>query len=403
MNLTKIQIDALNNCVKCSICVNSCPVSSVNPQFPGPKQLGVDWLRLAQEEQGQPRPSVDYCSNCKTCEAVCPSGVLVGTLNQLAKSNLPQRGLGMREEIFSDPSLLGRFIHIWPQAGNMATGLRPVKFLTERTVGISSQSPMPAYSMQTFKKMARRYKTKFSETPKEVIYFPGCFTQYNQPKIGMSLVKILSKLNYKVIVPDFKCCGQPAISNARLDKTKKFAEHNLDILRQELIDGRPLIFSCPSCLLTFKEEYKNILGFHEYSDFTSSMQDAGQFLLNHREQLAALLRMENTQSAKYAYHEPCHLRVAGQGTPGLVLLRSLMGLDITPLEAGCCGMAGSYGLKAEKEWVSREIGNSVKDAVISLNPQAVITECGMCSVQINSLTELAVKHPLEMLAEQIKA
>lgn len=398
MNLTKYQINALNNCLKCSICVDSCPVAKVNPEFPGPKQLGIDWLRLAQEDGEQPSAAVGYCSNCKTCETVCPSGVHPGTLNQLAKSDLPRNGSGLREIMFSDPSRLGRLMQIWPQGGNLATSLPPVRFLMEKTIGISAKAPMPTYSTKTFRRHLQEYKPEYSQAPKEVLYFPGCFVQDNKPAIGMSLVRILTKLNYKVIVPEFRCCGQASISNARLKNTREFAEDNLAILGQHLKEGMPILFSCPSCLLTFKEEYKDILGMDEYLQFTSSMLDAGQFLMDHQDQLAAMITQKVKPSQKLAYHEPCHLRASGQGTPGLSLLNNIAGLGIVPLEAGCCGTAGSYGFKKEKQWIAREIGNNVKAAADTLNSQGIITECGMCSVQIHSLTQLPVYHPLEVLA-----
>jgi glycerol-3-phosphate dehydrogenase subunit C len=84
------------------------------------------------------------------------------------------------------------------------------------------------------------------KTPKEIIYFPGCFAKYNKPQVGLALVKILAKLNYKVTIPDFQCCGQPSISNARLNDTRKFAQHNLQVLKQYLKPGMQLLFSCPA-------------------------------------------------------------------------------------------------------------------------------------------------------------
>ncbi|HHV64626.1 MAG TPA: anaerobic glycerol-3-phosphate dehydrogenase subunit C [Peptococcaceae bacterium] len=401
MNITKQQMDALNNCLKCSICVDSCPVTRVDPRFPGPKQLGVDRLRIAQETGEQPNPAVNYCSNCKTCETVCPSGVLVGTLNQLTKGDLPRKGLGLREIIFSNNSILGKLMHIWPQAGNLITALPPVRKIMEKTVGIAAQAPMPAYSKTTLRKSLKGYQPVFTQTPKEVLYFPGCFTQYNKPEVGMALVKILAKLNYKVIIPEFKCCGQPSISNARLKDTRRFAEANLRILKQYLKPGMALLFSCPSCLLTFKEEYKNILGMEEYTEFSSAMLDAGEFLLKHEKQLAGLISASGKNILKLAYHEPCHLRASGLGTPGLSLLKQF-GLDITPLEAGCCGLSGSYGLKTEKHGIAEEIGMNLKKAIAASNYREVVTECGMCSVQIKHLTKLPTSHPLELLAMMLK-
>jgi glycerol-3-phosphate dehydrogenase subunit C len=388
--LTTQQIDALNNCLKCSICVDNCPVARVNPQFPGPKKLAIDWLRIAQEDGESPSPYLDYCSNCKTCETVCPSNVRIATLNQLTKSDFPSSGRVMRKKLLSDPALMGKLIHIWPGAGNAAMRLPLVRLCLQKTLGISAQAPMPVYSRHTF----RHHSKKVSPT-REVVYFPGCFARYNKPEIGQALVSILTRLNYKVIVPDFACCGQASIANAHLQNTAKFAHHNLHLLR-ETLGSKPLLFTCPSCLLTLKEEYKNILDLREYADLAPQMHDAGQFLLAHREELAALLTKPD-HPQNLAYHEPCHLRACGQGTPGFSLLNNIAGLTLTPLEAGCCGLAGSYGLKEEKQWVAEAIGGNIQHAVKKLDVQGVVTECGMCATQIRHLTHLPVYHPLEVL------
>ncbi|MDR0434750.1 MAG: anaerobic glycerol-3-phosphate dehydrogenase subunit C [Gracilibacteraceae bacterium] len=396
--LTKQQTDALNNCLKCSICVDSCPVAKVNPLFPGPKKLGADWLRIAQEDGSRPSPLIDYCSNCKTCETVCPSGVLVATLNQLAKNEIPAQGPVFRRRLLADPSFLGKMMHIWPGAGNAAVRLPAARKLMEKTLGVAAQAPMPAYSRQSLRRrLAGRRSPVSGGERREVVYMPGCFVQYNKPEIGLALIGILERLGYRVITPDFHCCGQASISNARLRNTRRFAGHNLRLLRETLTGGRALIFTCPSCLLTFKEEYKNILNMREFEQFIPQMQEAGQFLLEQREELQALLPARAETYPPMAYHEPCHLKASGQGTPGLFLLKHLLNLPITPIEAGCCGLAGSYGLKAEKYRIAEDVGQNVRDAVFSLEAKAAVTECGMCSVQIHGLTRLPVYHPLEIL------
>jgi glycerol-3-phosphate dehydrogenase subunit C len=389
--LTTQQIDALNHCLKCSICVDNCPVARVNPQFLGPKKLAIDWLRIAQEDGASPSPYLDYCSNCKTCETVCPSNVRIATLNQLTKSDFPTTKRLFRKKLLSDPALMGKMIHLWPGAGNAAMRLPAMRFCLGKTLGISAQAPMPVYSHHTF-----RHRPKKVSPTREVVYFPGCFARYNKPEIGQALVNILTRLNYKVIVPDFACCGQASISNAHLRNTAKFARHNLRLLR-ETLGTKPLLFTCPSCLLTFKEEYKNILDLREYADLAPQMQDAGQFLLEHRAELADLLPQRSQPAPALAYHEPCHLRASGQGTPGFFLLKNVAGLSLTPLEAGCCGLAGSYGLKEEKQWVAEAIGGNIQHAVNKLDVQGVVTECGMCATQIRHLTHLPVYHPLEAL------
>ncbi|MFA6808194.1 MAG: anaerobic glycerol-3-phosphate dehydrogenase subunit C [Eubacteriales bacterium] len=406
MKLENFDISAFDDCAKCSICVENCPVTKVNPEFPGPKQLGPDWLRIAQKGELIPNPAVNYCTNCKNCEISCPSGILVASLNQLSKLKLPPKrvNIRLRDSVFANPAFLGKMTRIWPQGVNFFMGLGLFRSVAEKTIGIAAKTPMPAYSKKTFSQLFKGYEQKISlnKKVKEVLFFPGCFTKYNKPEIGMSLVKILNKLNYKVIAPEFKCCGQPAISSSRLDNTEKFAKYNLNILRQYLKKDTPMLFVCPSCLLTFKEEYINILGLEEYAEFTSVMKDAGQFLLEHEDELATFITKEGKQKMQLAYHEPCHLKASGLGTPGLSLLNNVAGFNIVPLEAGCCGISGSYGLKAEKQWISKEIGKNIKDALDEIKPKAAVTECGMCSVQIGNIGQIPVYHPVVLLAELIK-
>ncbi|MEA4903043.1 anaerobic glycerol-3-phosphate dehydrogenase subunit C [Desulfitobacterium sp.] len=406
MKLEEFQIDALNSCVKCSICVEYCPVVKVNPAFPGPKQLGLDWLRLSQSEQLQPDSAVNYCTNCKICEAVCPAGVLPASINQLTKYHFSKKRIALREFIFSNPLRLGKLVHIWPKGVNffMKTGL--VKAIMEKLVGISAKASMPTYSTKSFSDILKRYEQKLCAEKKieEIVYFPGCFTEYNRPEVGISLVKIFNKLNYRVIVPEFMCCGQPAISNARLQDINKYSKHNVSIIKKYIKEGVPILFTCPSCLLTIKEEYRNLLDIKEAENYNPFIWDAAQFLLEHdnlTQDLYSLLNKEKKRSLKMAYHQPCHLKASGLGTPGLSLLNNVAGFKITPLEAGCCGLSGSYGLKIEKQWISHEIGKNLKNAIDDVNPEALVTECGMCSVQINHLVKLPVYHPLELLAQMI--
>ena len=69
--------------------------------------------------------------------------------------------------------------------------------------------------------------------------------------------------------------------------------------------------------------------------------------------------------------------------------------------AGCCGISGSYGLKAEKQWIAQEIGKNIADALAVFQAEGVITECGMCAVQIKHLNNLPVFHPIDLLVKNI--
>lgn len=395
------EINALNNCAKCSICVDNCPVTKVNPEFPGPKQLATDWFRIAQGEEVKPSWTVDYCNNCKSCDSACPSGILPASINQLSKSKLPRKKIAVRDFIFSNPARLGKLINILPAASNYFMTLSISRVIMEKVLGISAKAPMPVYSPKTFSQLFRHYKQTIDlKSPaQEVIYYPGCYVEYNNPETGISCIKILNKLNYKVVVPEFRCCGQPAISNSRLQEAKVNGKYNLTIMEEYINKGTPLIFTCPSCLMTFKEEYRNILEIGESKQINELLWDAGQFLLQN-ENFRSLPLAQNIPVNKFAYHQPCHLKASGLGTPSLELLRNI-GYQVVDMGAGCCGISGSYGLKAEKQWIAQEIGKNIVDALTILKAEGVITECGMCAVQIKHLSNLPVYHPIDLLARNI--
>ena len=72
-------------CIKCTICTAYCPVSAVNPSYPGPKQAGPDGERYRLKKPSFYDEALKYCLNCKRCEVACPSGVRVGDIIQSAR------------------------------------------------------------------------------------------------------------------------------------------------------------------------------------------------------------------------------------------------------------------------------------------------------------------------------
>ena len=77
-------------------------------------------------------------------------------------------------------------------------------------------------------------------------------------------------------------------------------------------------------------------------------------------------------------------------------------MKIRNLDAGCCGLSGSYGFKAEKYARSMKIGSALFEAVnVGVEHgdfQGMLTECGVCKVQIQHGTAVPTEHPLRILA-----
>ena len=73
------------SCIKCTICTVYCPVTAVNPDYPGPKQAGPDGERYRLKKPFFYDEALKYCLNCKRCEVACPNNVKIGDIIQAAR------------------------------------------------------------------------------------------------------------------------------------------------------------------------------------------------------------------------------------------------------------------------------------------------------------------------------
>ena len=100
-----------------------------------------------------------------------------------------------------------------------------------------------------------------------------------------------------------------------------------------------------------------------------------------------------------AYHQPCHLKAQQIGNPGLTLLREIPGLEVINLDAGCCGMAGTFGMKAGTFDFSLLTGQPLFARIAEVAPDLVASECSTCRLQIAQATGIETIHPVYLLAQ----
>ena len=72
---------------------------------------------------------------------------------------------------------------------------------------------------------------------------------------------------------------------------------------------------------------------------------------------------------RIAYHQPCHLKAQQVGSPGLDLLREIPGLEVVDLAAGCCGMAGTFGMKRGTYDLSMRTGAPLFERIAVRSPE----------------------------------
>jgi glycerol-3-phosphate dehydrogenase subunit C len=338
--------------------------------------------------------ALSYCSNCKNCDISCPNGVPISVFNMLAKAESPRNArILLRDYIVSHGDLFYSGLKYFPNFLINFGMLNPLTRFFLDKVGIAQQAPLPSFTDLPFAKRLERIKQPAGS--QKVVFYPGCYTNMYDPEAGLALVKILNRLNVEVIVPDgLVCCGVPLISGGFYEKSKANAEKNLKILRK--YKELPVITVCPSCALMLKHDYAEL--FPELSVKELLITDSSEFILEHPNLKS--LEFEN-EARRLSYHIPCHQKALGIGKPGIDLIKLLPEAKVKDLDAGCCGISGSYGFKKEKYRISLSVGKNLFDA-LRTDTDIAVTECGTCKVQIIANTKVKTHHPLQLLSENLK-
>jgi glycerol-3-phosphate dehydrogenase subunit C len=397
---------SLDHCIKCNICTSACPVAAVTDKFPGPKYVGPQAQRFRREgdQRGYPVPddSVDYCSGCRVCNQVCPTGVRIAELNARARAQIvAERGAPLRNKIIARAGLVGR-LSSGPHAPlvNFGLGFAPARWFAETVLGIHRDAPLPKSSTFTFRSWFKKHSKAKAPAKRQVVYYHGCSTNYYEPHVGQAAVKVLERNGFEVIIPPQQCCGLPLLSNGDFKTAQSYHEYNVRHLLDYAKQGIPIVGTSTSCTLTLKEEAPELIGLHgdDVKAVAAGTYDIFEFL-------ALLLERGelNTDFKPIArslpYHPPCQLRAHRVGRPVLDVLGLIPGLHLDESHNPCCGIAGTYGLKKEKYQIGMDVGAGLFDFVKRSGSDLALCDSETCRWQITHGSGVASKHPIEILAE----
>ncbi len=398
-----------DQCLKCNICTSACPVASVCDDFLGPKAVGPQSARYRYPNRPLSIPSLTWCSGCGICSLVCPQGVAVAEINIQAKAEIVKsRKAYLRDHLISRPELLGHLAAPVTSLANKTLSSRPVRWLLQNSLAISSNAPLPTFASQSLR---TRMRSKCVDSPPDpgldsdqmVAFFHGCSSNYYEPDLGISAITILEKLGQIVIIPPQKCCGLPLQSNGFLTSARRYAHANISWLAPFAHRGIPIVGISTSCTLSLKHDYRVILGLQDDRSnlVASSTFDFFEFLTHQLADEIDQLKLKPVL-AKALYHPPCQLRSHGIGFPALRVLERIPGLQICLSESECCGIAGTYGIKQEASLIAYDVGKSLFEQIQRSEVDFVLSDSETCRWWISKHTGLPVYHPLEILARAME-
>lgn len=397
-----ISANDFEQCIKCTICTVYCPVAAVNVNYPGPKQAGPDGERYRLKNPAFYDKALKYCLNCKRCEVSCPNNVKIGDIIQTARLRYDKSSPKLRDRILASTDFMGSMATKMAPIVNTMTSLSPVKASMDMFLAIDKHRQFPKYTGRTFVKWFKKDAPDQSVYANQVTYYHGCYVNYNYPKLGQDVVKILNAAGYGVnLMPEEKCCGVAKISNRLIDSAKKDAERNLESIRQAVNSGKgPVIGASSTCIFTMRDEYPHLLGI-DNSDVRDDISMVTVFLYKLIEEGRIKLAFKPDYKLRVAYHTPCHMQKLGWAVYSKSMLRMIPGVEMVPLESMCCGMAGTYGFKKENYPYSQAIGQELFDAIAAANPEIVACDCETCKWQIEMSTPYTVMNPVSIIAEAL--
>ena len=387
-------------CTACTICVTHCPVAKATLKFRGPKLTGPAYERFRLLGFGD-EASLEYCSNCKNCDISCPSDVPVATFNMLARAAYCRENpQPLRDWILAHSGDLGKLTALFP-AWVLNFGMNnPISRLAAHILGIEKRAPLPSFGSLDARRALDRSKPVGS-TEKTLVFFPGCFIRYYDPQTGLDLISVFEKAGYSVLVSkEFECCGLPMVAGGYADDARDKARNNSMELSHWAKQGIPVITACPSCALMLKHEYHDLFPDEGLDNHAGHIIDACELIMD-------LIRFEELKlkhpekKQRIAYHAPCHLRAQGTGRNGLDLLRMVPGIEVTDMDAGCCGISGSYGFKRGKYDISMAVGADLFHALKTSKALLSASECGTCRIQMQHGSGIPAVHPISLVLQAV--
>ena len=354
---------------------------------------------------------LDSCLACKGCRSECPSNVDMTRLrSEILQHKYDISGMPLRSFAVSRMATVEQFGHIvWPIYNLFASWKlsskiikRIVKFTTERDIPTLSRVTM----RKAVKKECRRHKGQ--ATKGKVYLFADEFTNFQEAELGVTFAKLLLHLGYEVEIPNHVESGRAAISKGNLKLAKKFALKNVNLLKDKISKETPLVGIEPSCILSFRDEYPDLIP----CELRSQAQELGrntllfdEFIM--REASAGRINADDfkNDAVEIWLHGHCHQKVLVRTEKTVQAFKLLSGAKVHVIPSGCCGMAGSFGYEKEHYRTSLAIGEMVLFPTIrkaienydGIVPTMVSAPGTSCRQQILDGTGVHAVHPIEIL------
>lgn len=351
---------------------------------------------------------MDLCLGCKGCKSECPSNVDLAKLKQEWQYQYyKEKGIPFRTRMIANFESGMRWASLAPWAYRLAFSTPLLGNWLKAFVGFAPKRSMPDVTSKTWKKW---FQSKYQPTrtnTREVFLFIDELLNFNEPAIGITTVKLLDRLGYKVRWVEHVGSGRTFLSKGMLEEARDMAKKNVALFAKVITPETPLVGVEPSAILSFRDEYPDLLRGQEKEDalrIAKSTYTIEEFLAHELDAGRIDLSLFEVKKDLVKLHGHCQQKALSSLTPVKKILTQMGGSEVHLIPSGCCGMAGSFGYEKEHYDLSMQIGELVLFPTVRKQPNdVVIAAAGVsCRHQIKDGTGRRALHPVEILFSKLK-
>ncbi len=353
---------------------------------------------------------LDLCLSCKGCKSECPSNVDMAKLKaEFLHQYYQSNKIPFRTKMIANISRINRRTSRIPGITNFFLSNRLTSRMLKNLLDFAPERKLPLLyktTLKTYLKRNKDLKPNGSKDGKKVYLFVDEFTDYNDVEIGIKAVALLVKLGYQVEIPEHEISGRTYLSKGLIKEAKEFAIANVNSLKDIINEKTPLIGIEPSAILSYRDEYPDLVG----KELKEAAIELGKSALMFDEFLASEIDKGHISNSKFTkesrrikLHGHCHQKAIASIKPTVRMLSLPEYYKVEEIKSGCCGMAGSFGYEKEHYELSMKVGELVLfPAVRESDAKTLIAAPGTsCRNQILDGTGRTAYHPIEILYDAL--
>jgi FAD/FMN-containing dehydrogenase/Fe-S oxidoreductase len=338
--------------------------------------------------------ALDLCLSCKACARDCPASVDMATY----KAEVLYQTYKGRRRPASHYALgwlprWARMASVAPAAVNAVLGFAPLGAVAKRLGGIDRRRPIPAFARRPG---GLEGGAPVGDPAGRVVVWVDTFTRAFSPQIATSAVTLLRQAGYDVAVPEeSSCCGLTWISTGQLDGARRRLRATVAQLAPYAEDGRLIVGLEPSCTAVLRSDLEELLpGDARATAVAAATRTLAEALVAVGDRRWLAGRLTGTRVLAQPH---CHHHAVMGYDADLSLLRTA-GAEVETL-AGCCGLAGNFGMERGHYDVSVAVAeHTLLPALRDSPPGTVLLADGFsCRTQADQLAGWPARHLAELL------